>query len=158
MEDRQSRLFLAVLLSLGAWMAVNYFFFPTPPPKKPDVKKETTTPEKKDSIVKVDTVSKKDGAASKEASGNNQIKTISTPAINPSEIKRNYLVASSFLVQFSSLGGRIEKFYVRNYKDLSGAEVKIIKAADEEIHGLRKADLQSLVGTTFPSVRRAYYR
>ncbi|MCE9501432.1 MAG: membrane protein insertase YidC [Leptospira sp.] len=121
MEDKQSRLFLAVLLSLGAWMAVNYYFFPTPPPKKQEVKKEAIAPEKKESPEK------------KNAVGDIPAKPFIVPAVNASEIKKNYIATSSFLIQFSSLGGRIEKFYIRNYKDLTGAEVKILKTADAEI-------------------------
>ncbi|EMO78306.1 hypothetical protein LEP1GSC127_2054 [Leptospira kirschneri str. 200801925] len=34
MEDRQSRLFLALILSMGIWMGVNYFFFPNTSTKK----------------------------------------------------------------------------------------------------------------------------
>ena len=34
MEERQGRLLLAIVLSLGVWMGVNYFLFPPTPPKK----------------------------------------------------------------------------------------------------------------------------
>ncbi|EMG22744.1 hypothetical protein LEP1GSC029_2348 [Leptospira interrogans str. 2002000626] len=34
MEDRQTRLFLALILSMGIWMGVNYFSFLTHPQKK----------------------------------------------------------------------------------------------------------------------------
>ena len=34
MEERQGRLLLAIVLSLGVWMGVNYFIFPPTPPKK----------------------------------------------------------------------------------------------------------------------------
>ena len=30
MEERQGRLLLAIVLSLGVWMGVNYFLFPPP--------------------------------------------------------------------------------------------------------------------------------
>lgn len=39
MEDRQSRLFLALILSMGIWMGVNYFFFPSAPNKTSETKK-----------------------------------------------------------------------------------------------------------------------
>lgn len=38
MEDRQSRLFLALILSMGIWMGVNYFFFPSTPKKTSETK------------------------------------------------------------------------------------------------------------------------
>ncbi|EMM72995.1 hypothetical protein LEP1GSC043_1257 [Leptospira weilii str. Ecochallenge] len=38
MEDRQSRLFLALILSMGIWMGVNYFFFPSTPKKNSETK------------------------------------------------------------------------------------------------------------------------
>lgn len=47
--NRQSRLFLALFLSLAVWMGINYFFFPpqTPKPKTADeVSKENSEKEK----------------------------------------------------------------------------------------------------------------
>ncbi|MBE7412106.1 MAG: membrane protein insertase YidC [Leptospiraceae bacterium] len=123
MEDRQSRLFLAVLLSLGVWMALNYFLFPTlPPPPKTAEKKETLS----------ETVKPKDIEKPKEKETLKKV-DLSPISINKSEIKQFYLATSSFLVQFSSLGGRIEKFYIRNYKDLNNEEVRIIKSDKEMI-------------------------
>ncbi len=41
MEDRQTRLFLALILSMGIWMGVNYFFFPNTSTKKNTETKQT---------------------------------------------------------------------------------------------------------------------
>ena len=55
MEERQGRLLLAIVLSLGVWMGVNYFLFPPQPPKKPPVAnnaKDAKTAERLEALVK----------------------------------------------------------------------------------------------------------
>jgi YidC/Oxa1 family membrane protein insertase len=128
MEERQGRLLLAIVLSLGVWMGVNYFIFPPTPPKKTpitnqvkDAKDAKTVDVAKDAKeVKID---KKENAVLTKPT---EIKTI-----DPKDVKKFYIVTSSFLAEFSSLGGRIERFYVKNYPDLEGSEVMIIKSESD---------------------------
>ena len=127
MEERQGRLLLAIVLSLGVWMGVNYFLFPPTPPKKTpvadktDVAKDTKTADvsKDTKEVKTPTPDKKENSV--------LTKPTEIKPIDEKEIKKFYIVTTSFLAQFSSLGGRIERFYVKNYPDLEGNEVMIIK-------------------------------
>jgi YidC/Oxa1 family membrane protein insertase len=98
MEDRQQRLLLSVILSLGIWFVAQYFLFPPSPPKKNPVKevaKET-----------VDSKEAKDSKVAKEVP-----KKVELKAINQQDIKKFYIETSSYLVQFSSLGGRIQKLF-----------------------------------------------
>ena len=109
-------------------MGVNYFIFPPTPPKKTpitnqvkDAKDAKTVEVAKDAKeVKID---KKENAVLTKPT---EIKTI-----DPKDVKKFYIVTSSFLAEFSSLGGRIERFYVKNYPDLEGSEVMIIKSESD---------------------------
>ncbi len=119
MEDRQQRIFLAILMSLGLWMGFNYFLFPpvekklpTPPVAKPQTEESIT-----DDKVSIKNDSKIEPARKEPTS----------PTVNPSDIKKYYIKTDSFLVVLSSLGGKIEQYYVKNYKHLDGSEVLITK-------------------------------
>lgn len=103
---------------MGIWLGINYFFFPGEPPKT--VKKTDTVDNSSQKKL-----GKEDGTqqAFKKADPSIITKNI----ISPADIKKYYIKTASFLVQFSSLGGRIEKFYIKNYKDLEGNEVLIAK-------------------------------
>lgn len=137
MEERQSRIFLAFLLSMGIWLAINYFVFPPPPPKK------TTKPESSGSIEKQSkpTTDEKQTVKIEEKKTKQKAnKKKSKPkVVDKTEIEKFQIITDSFLVDFSSLGGRIERFYVRNYKDLDGNEVSIVKKDSDKIefHGKR---------------------
>ena len=111
MEDRQNRLFIALMLTMGIWLAINYIFFPPPPPQK---KSEMKTAEKKEAVKKPETPLQ-----------------VSISAVKASEIKKYHIKTQSLLVEFSSLGGRIEKLYIKNYKDLEGNTVEIARTEDK---------------------------
>ena len=119
MEERQSRLLLTFVLSFGLWFIISYYLNPPQPPKKNPVE-----------VAKDVTKTVKDTPAK-------DVKTLPvTPLkeikiVDSKDIKKFTIVTSSFLVELSSLGGRIEKFYVKNYNDLDGKEVKIIKTENE---------------------------
>ena len=120
MEDRQQRIFLAILMSLGLWMAFNYFLFP------PVERKQASNNGKKVEAI-----------ASESKPEDVQIKTdqklelpkqdTQTPKFNPEDIKKYYIKTDSFLIQLSSLGGKIERFYIKNYKHIDGTNVLITK-------------------------------
>lgn len=120
MEDRQQRIFLAILMSLGIWMAFNYFFFPPVErkavPNTPKVA-EPAKPGEKPEEVSIKTDSKLEHPKIEPPSSK----------IPPEDIKRFYLKTDSFLIQLSSLGGRIERFYIKNYKHIDGSDVLITK-------------------------------
>jgi YidC/Oxa1 family membrane protein insertase len=140
MEERQGRLLLAIVLSLGVWMGVNYFIFPPAPPKKTpitnqvkDAKDAKTVDIAKDS-KEVKTPEKKENPVDKKTQFNfSLLQSDDLKPVDEKDIKKFYIVTSSFLAQFSSLGGRIERFYVKNYPDLEGSEVMIIKSENELI-------------------------
>jgi len=104
-------------------MTLNYFFFPSmpPPPKKADTK-----------VASDETAKPQDPGKPAETLKKIDLPPVS-PILNKAEIKQFHIATSSFLIQFSSLGGRIEKFYVRNYKDLNNEEVRIVKSDKETI-------------------------
>lgn len=123
MEERQSRIFLAVFLTMLVWFGLNFFLDPPKtPPKHIDPQTKTV-----------------DNANTNQSTGNppTETKEIKDATITPTtpteEIKKFHLITNSFLVEFSSEGGRIEKFYVKNYNDLDGKEVKIVKKDSDAI-------------------------
>ncbi|MCB1192732.1 MAG: membrane protein insertase YidC [Leptospiraceae bacterium] len=134
MEERQSRIFLAFLLSMGIWFAINYFVFPPPDPKK--AKQQNAPSKPKTEQITIDQTSapkEKQPATAKEENK----KTTQKKAEENTKVERFYLTTDSFLVDFSSLGGRIERFFVQNYMDLDGKEVNIIKNDSDQVdfHG-----------------------
>lgn len=118
-NNRQGRLFLALFLSLAVWMGINYFFFPPQPPKPKTVdetaktegtdKDKTVTPDPKAEIKKATTESPK------------------LKPVKPEEEKKFSLKTDSFLVHFSSLGGRITEYYIKDHKEPDGSEFVIAK-------------------------------
>ncbi len=126
MEDRQQRLLLSVILSLGIWFVVQYFVFPPAVTKKNPVKDVA-----KDSLEVKENKTAKEVKTSEVAK--DTVKTVEFKSIDQKDIQKFYIETSSYLVQFSSVGGRIEKFYIKNYPDLEGNEVRIIKNENEFI-------------------------
>ncbi len=134
MEDRQSKLLLAIILGFGIWMTINYVFFPPPketPKKKDPVAKEISNPaevkpENKEIPAKQtkETVAKDEKKPAKEK--------LEAPA-KKVEIKDYKIITSSFLTELSSEGGRIKKFYVKNYKDMDGKDVIIAKGENDTV-------------------------
>ncbi|AVQ11357.1 Membrane protein insertase YidC [Leptospira santarosai] len=121
MEDRQSRLFLALILSMGIWMGVNYFFFPSAPDKTSETKKTNLDKPSDKKQDQVQTKEKKESLPSKE------IKKI------PSENKKTLVVTESYIVELSSLGGRISKFYVKDFTAPSGELVQVARKDPETL-------------------------
>ncbi|EMO84278.1 membrane protein insertase YidC [Leptospira santarosai] len=121
MEDRQSRLFLALILSMGIWMGVNYFFFPSAPNKISETKKTNLDKPSDKKQDQVQTKEKKESLPSKE------IKRI------PSENKKTLVVTESYVVELSSLGGRISKFYVKDFTAPSGELVQVARKDPETL-------------------------
>ncbi|EMM75271.1 membrane protein insertase YidC [Leptospira santarosai] len=121
MEDRQSRLFLALILSMGIWMGVNYFFFPSAPNKTSETKKTNLDKPSDKKQDQVQTKEKKESLPSKE------IKRI------PSENKKTLVVTESYVVELSSLGGRISKFYVKDFTAPSGELVQVARKDPETL-------------------------
>ena len=119
MEDRQQRIFLAILMSLGIWMAFNYFFFP---PVEKKIVQKPQSPQTQDEVQ-----SKPDEIKIVNDAKIEPIKNSTPNQINPQDIKKYYIKTDSFLVELSSLGGKIEKFYVKNYKHKDGSDVLITK-------------------------------
>jgi len=112
MENRQQRIFLAILMSLGLWMLFNYYFFPpkTKPPVKTEANQVQPTSQENETVP--------------EPKVESPI-VIQTPKVE--EIKKFYIKTDSFLIELSSMGGRIERYYIKNYKHMDGSEVLIAK-------------------------------
>ncbi|MCG6191777.1 membrane protein insertase YidC [Leptospira sp. FAT2] len=126
MEDRQSRLFLALILSMGIWMGVNYFFFPSNPPKK--------TPETKEANSDKPSETKKTDPAPNEPKKESQITApVKETKAVPSDVKKTLVVTDSYIVEFSSLGGRISKFYVKDYIGSDGHMVQVARKNPETL-------------------------
>lgn len=117
--NRQGRLFLALFLSLAVWMGINYLFFP--PPVKTEKPKEVsnieTTPKEVAPPTKIKEVEE----------------SLKLPAVKTEDVKSYSIRTDSFLVEFSSLGGRITKYYVRNHKEPDGSDFIIARDAKFEI-------------------------
>lgn len=128
MEERNSRLLLAIFLSFSIWMVINFIFFP--PQKNPQ---QIKPPEKTETITKATQETLKQNEQTKiESKDNKTSKKVSQPK-KEIELKNFYVITSPFLVELSNKGGRIEKYFIKNYKDLDGKEVKIAKDASHEI-------------------------
>ncbi|EKR75060.1 60Kd inner membrane protein [Leptospira noguchii str. 2006001870] len=126
MEDRQSRLFLALILSMGIWMGVNYFFFPNTSTKKNTETKQTQS-DKTSENTKQQIVSEK----TKES--NSIDPAVQKEKITPSDAKKNFIVTDSYIVEFSSLGGRISKFYVKDFTSPNGELIQVARKNPETI-------------------------
>ncbi len=126
MEDRQSRLFLALILSMGIWMGVNYFFFPNTSTKKNTETKQTQS-DKTSENTKQQIVSEK----TKES--NSIGPAVQKEKITPSDAKKNFIVTDSYIVEFSSLGGRISKFYVKDFTSPNGELIQVARKNPETI-------------------------
>jgi YidC/Oxa1 family membrane protein insertase len=124
MQERQGRLFLALFLSLGIWLGIQYFFFPQ------ELKKVSGNSTSEDASLQ-DAIADK----SKEAKASSQeakppvIKPITSnlKPVDPASIKKYYIKTEPYLIELSSLGGRIEKFYIQNHKEPDGSELQILK-------------------------------
>ncbi len=117
--NRQGRLFLALFLSLAVWMGINYVFFPPPPPKPKNIEKDSK-----------ETAETKDPNSTKpEIKPQTKIeeKVSNLSKVNPTDIKTYSLRTDSFLVKFSSLGGRITEYYIKDHKEPDGSEFIIAK-------------------------------
>ncbi|WP_039937004.1 membrane protein insertase YidC [Leptospira terpstrae] len=124
--NRQSRLFLALFLSLAVWMGINYFFFPpqTPKPKTADeVSKENSEKEKTTGTTADPKAELKKPSA----------ETTKLIPVKPEDEKKFSLKTDSFLVHFSSLGGRITEYYIKDHKEPDGSEFAIAKDPKFEI-------------------------
>lgn len=119
MENRQQRIFLAILMSLGLWMLFNYFIFP-PVEKKKIPQKVETPQESPAETIPVQNETKPD-----------KLSVIQVP--KSEDIKKYYIKTDSFLVELSSYGGKIEKFYIKNYKHMDGSDVSITKDDSSKI-------------------------
>ncbi len=117
-SNTQGRLFLALFLSLAIWMGINYIFFPPKPQAPKPV--ATITPDDEKAIA----------TSPKEPSPKVEIRSSNKEAlnsVNPKDIKSYSIKTESFLVSFSSLGGRISKFYIKNHKEVDGSTLQIVK-------------------------------
>ncbi|AXR67415.1 membrane protein insertase YidC [Leptospira mayottensis] len=122
MEDRQSRLFLALILSMGIWMGVNYFFFPSTPKKTSETKEANVDKPSDKKQNQIQTEEKKEpqiALPSKETK------------IIPFENKKTLVATESYIVELSSLGGRISKFYVKDFTGPNGELVQVARKDPE---------------------------
>ncbi|MCB1156238.1 MAG: membrane protein insertase YidC [Leptospiraceae bacterium] len=126
MEDRQNRLFIVIFLTFVTWYGINLFIAPKEEPQTGKTPNSTTTQNKsaEDKTKEPSTVEKPSESS----------KPVELPGIErPKEVSKYHVITSSYLIEFSSMGGKIEKFYVKNYPGLDGNEVKIIKKKEDEI-------------------------
>ncbi len=128
MEERNSRLLLAIFLSFSIWMVINFIFFPP--------QKQTKLPQKKveqtENSQTQQEISKPKEQKLVELKENPTSKKV-LRAKKEIELKNFYVITNPFLVELSNKGGRIEKYFIKNYKDLDGKEVKIAKDPSHEV-------------------------
>ncbi|MCC5816562.1 MAG: membrane protein insertase YidC [Leptospira sp.] len=133
MQERQGRLFFALFISLGIWLALQYFFFP--PEKKPL--------QPTDKVTQTDETDTSDSSEKKLADGSdkssNQVTsggkspapTISSKPVpkpvDPASVKKYYIKTDPYLIEMSSLGGRISQFYIKNHLEPDGNILEIVK-------------------------------
>ncbi|TGK11590.1 membrane protein insertase YidC [Leptospira fletcheri] len=117
MEDRQNRLFLALMLSLGIWFVANYFLNPDLGKPKPQNKQTEQKTE----------VSKQSKETPIQPTQNAVTK------VDPKEIRKFVVKTDSHIVFLSSLGARIEKLYIKDYTSSEGKEVKVARADYDEV-------------------------
>ncbi|NCN09278.1 MAG: membrane protein insertase YidC [Leptospira sp.] len=124
MQERQGRLFLALFLSLGIWLGIQYFFFP-PELKKVDGNQTSEDASLKEAISD----SNKDPKVATQEINKPTIKAIPSgiKPVDPASIKKYYIKTEPYLIELSSLGGRVEKFFIQNHKEPDGSELQILK-------------------------------
>ncbi|XDD50381.1 membrane protein insertase YidC [Leptospira sp. WS92.C1] len=125
MEDRQSRLFLALILSMGIWMGVNYFFFPPAPPKPVAETKESNPDKPSDG--------KKQEKVQTEKKESKIVAPVKETKVVPSDAKKTNVVTDSYIVELSSLGGKISKFYVKDYVGPDGQLMQVARKNPETV-------------------------
>ncbi len=126
--NRQFRLLIAIFISFALWMGINYLFFPQKPKPKKNDPTTNTTQENKNG-----TETKKDPASVKET----KVETASEKplaVVKAEDIKTYSIKTDSFLVKFSSLGGRITEYYIRNHKEPDGSDFVIARDPKFEIN------------------------
>ncbi len=121
--NRQGRLFLALFISLAIWMGINYLFPPPKPPEKP--KTVAVSDPNKDQTKQVDNKITAPVESETQKIKNQSLKGLAP--VKPEDIKNFSIKTDSFLVKFSSLGGRITEYYIRNHKEPDGSEFIIAK-------------------------------
>ncbi|MEM7180689.1 MAG: membrane protein insertase YidC [Spirochaetota bacterium] len=139
-KEKQSRVLLAILLAMSCWYAINYFINLTKKPQQNiTTQKNTENPNKQENPDSPDNKTTTPQKAPDPKGDANEEKVIQKtkvekPAVvDPADIKKHYIRTSSYLVEFSSLGGRIEKYYIKNYKSKSGGDVKVAKTPEDSV-------------------------
>ncbi|EKR83852.1 membrane protein insertase YidC [Leptospira interrogans] len=126
MEDRQTRLFLALILSMGIWMGVNYFFFPNT-----SIKKNTET--KQTQSDKTSENTKQQITSGKTKESNSADPVVQKEKITPFDTKKSFIVTDSYIVEFSSLGGKISKFYMKDFTGPNGELIQVARKNPETV-------------------------
>jgi YidC/Oxa1 family membrane protein insertase len=122
-KNRQGRLFLALFISLAIWMGINYLF---PPPKPPEPTKATVaTDPSKDPGKIADAALDKPVETPLQKITNELNKNLAP--VKKEDVKTFSIKTDSFLIKFSSLGGRITEYYIKNHKEPDGSEFIIAK-------------------------------
>ncbi|EQA35511.1 60Kd inner membrane protein [Leptospira inadai serovar Lyme str. 10] len=119
MEDRQNRLFIALMLSLGIWFVANYFLNPDLGKPKPQIANQTAE--------------HKQEASQTLKEAETKFVPITGPKVDAKDIRKFTIKTDSQIIVLSSLGARIEKLYVKDYTSVEGKEVKVARADYEEI-------------------------
>ncbi|WCL49007.1 membrane protein insertase YidC [Leptospira sp. GIMC2001] len=123
MQDRQGRLFLALFLSLGIWMGIQYVFFPPEPITKQDESAQS------DALTESQEAEK--AAENPKKSEIKPVVSADIKPVDPSSVKKFYIKTAPYLIELSSLGGKINQFYIKNHKEPDGTELQIVKDPDK---------------------------
>lgn len=126
MQDRQPRLFFALFISLALWLGIQYVFFP-PKPKIDTENTEILGDKTKDEVGSSIAGSPVVPTKKAEITPAPAVETKKSSNVDPRDIKKFYIKTDPYLVELSSLGGRIETFYIKNHLEPDGTELQILK-------------------------------
>ncbi|MCB1178802.1 MAG: membrane protein insertase YidC [Leptospiraceae bacterium] len=133
MEDRNARMMMAIIAAFAIWIGLKPLFFPEKPKDKKTTQEKVTPPAKKDTDVSKPGEEKVPEKKSIIKEPEKPTKAAKIDIKTPSEVKTFHIITGSHLVKLSSMGGRIEAFYVKNHKDTDGTDVLVAKTEEDEI-------------------------
>lgn len=147
-QDNQGRLLLALLLSIAIWMGIQMIFFPPKENSKGEENKTAVsqTEEKQKSESKIQPAD-----IGKSTPVGAETKSFLPNPVPKGQIQSYFLETDSFIVEFSSLGGRIQNFYIQDHKDADGKLVRIAREEGDfaEINGKKEPAIELSRGDGF---------
>ena len=121
-SNRQTRLLLALFLSMGVWFFINYTFFPPQETNKVSVSSNKSSQNETEKL----TLDNESELQILNSEIEDKDLSIAEPKVMI-EKSQFYLVTDPFIVQFTNVGGRMEKFYLKDHKNVEGEDVWVVR-------------------------------